>query len=74
MLTVHSPLATEEFAVYLFRTRAKAKEAMEKDIADALAERETGIHGDAGLTREDELRARIGDDIEWEVTHEELRV
>ena len=72
MLTIRQPDAEADYSASVYRTRAKAIAAMEEDIEATLASRQTGIHSDAELEREDDLHAKIGSEVDWEITHETL--
>ena len=72
MLTIRQPDAEADFSVSVYRTRAKAVAAMEEDIEATLAARQTGIHSDAELERAGNLHAKIGSEVDWEITHETL--
>ena len=72
MLTIRQPDAEADYAVSVYRTRAKAIAAMEEDIEATLAARQTGIHSDAELERDGDLHAKIGSEVDWEITHETL--
>ena len=72
MLTIRQPDAEADYSVSVYRTRAKAIAAMEEDIEATLASRQTGIHSDAELERDGNLHAKIGSEVDWEITHETL--
>ena len=72
MLTIRQPDAEADYSVSVYRTRAKAVAAMEEDIEATLASRQTGIHSDAELERDGNLHAKIGSEVDWEITHETL--
>lgn len=72
MLTIRQPDAEADFSVSVYRTRAKAVAAMEEDIEATLAARQTGIHSDAELERDGDLHAKIGSEVDWEITRETL--
>lgn len=72
MLTIRDDDGVETVSTSVYRTRAAAKAAMEEDIGETLANRRSGIHEDAELEREDELHAKLGGGLEWEITRETL--
>ena len=72
MLTIREPDADNDFVVSVYRTLEKAKAEMEEDIRETIDHRYDGVAEAEVLTRDGERHAKIGDEVDWQITHETL--